>query len=95
MTAPYKNNDGTTYWINNNKYHRINGPALIWSNGITEWYKNGNRHRIDGPAITFPDGHREWYVNGKRKIKNSSFQKAANLSDEDMTAMILKYGNVE
>ena len=40
-------------------------------------------------------GSKEWYVNGKRYITSKSFQEAAHISDEDMTAMILKYGNVK
>jgi hypothetical protein len=35
-----------------------------------------------------------WYINNERCFNNKSFQKAANLSDEDMIAIVLKYGNV-
>jgi hypothetical protein len=60
----------------------------IWCN------KKGQFHREDGPAYINPDGYQSWYTNGKYHHTNKSFQKAANLSDEDMTAMILKYGDV-
>jgi hypothetical protein len=36
-----------------------------------------------------------WSVNGKKFYHNKSFQKAANLSDEDMLAIVLKYGDVK
>ena len=47
---------GREYWYLNNKYHRTDGPAIIYYNGNdnieTEcWYLNGKRHRTDGPAI--------------------------------------------
>jgi hypothetical protein len=51
-------------------------------------------HRTDGPAIIWNDYHMSWHVDGRRYRDNKSFQVAANLSDEDMLAMILTYGNV-
>jgi hypothetical protein len=33
------------------QYHRVNGPAVIWSNGDEEYYCHGKRHRVDGPAV--------------------------------------------
>jgi hypothetical protein len=77
------------------KYHNENGPAFIGQNGTQEWWINGKRHRTDGPAYINPDGYQAWFINDKRKTKNKSYQEATNLSDEDMSVMILKYGNVE
>ena len=31
-------------------YHRINKPAIEYSDGRKQWLKNGYRHRFDGPA---------------------------------------------
>jgi hypothetical protein len=95
MSKPFIDNIGTQIWRNDNgKLHRENGPAYISLSGYKAWYKNGLRHREDGPAIILTDDSMAWYINGKRKLKNSSFQKAAKLSDEDMIAIVLKYGNI-
>jgi hypothetical protein len=67
----------------------------IDESGNKFWYFNGKNHRVDGPAIIWYDGEYWWYINGKRYLNNKSFQEAASLSDEDMTAIILKYGNIE
>ena len=53
-------------WVENGKYHRLDGPAYIGSNGIQSWYVNGRYHRIDGPTFTRLAGTQAWYVNGKR-----------------------------
>ena len=64
----YKNDSfkiGKSYFNNNGKYHRTDGPAVEYANGIKEWYLNGKLHRTDGPAIERPDGTKYWYLNGK------------------------------
>lgn len=53
-TRPQKK--ATYYTLENDQYHRQNGPAIIeWRpNGMKrreEYYNNGERHRRDGPAI--------------------------------------------
>jgi hypothetical protein len=64
--------------------------------GNQRWFNNaGQYHRTDGPAFIFViNGYVEWVINGYTYYDNKEFQKAANLSDEDMTAIVLKYGNV-
>jgi hypothetical protein len=57
--------------------------------------ESGKCHRADGPAYINPDGYQSWWINDKRYCDNKSFQKAANLSDEDMLAIVLKYGDVK
>ena len=58
--------DGTKYWYQNGKLHRLDGPAIEYSYGGNKlWYQNGQLHRLDGPAIEYPDGTKEWYRNGK------------------------------
>ena len=47
------------------KLHRVDGPAIEWSNGRKAWYINGKLHREDGPAVEWKNVHKEWYVNGK------------------------------
>ena len=73
----------------------MNGP-YIDANGNQVWSNSGGKlHREDGPAVIWAFGAKEWYVDGKRKIKNSTFQKAAKLTDEDMLMITLKYGDVK
>lgn len=45
----------------NGMRHRLNGPAVIWSDGSEEWYVHGRRHRLGGPALVRQDGWQEWY----------------------------------
>jgi hypothetical protein len=55
------------YYNENNKYHRLDGPALEYSKGDKEWYKNGLRHRKDGPAIEYSNDEKYYYYyNGKQ-----------------------------
>jgi hypothetical protein len=59
-------NKGTIRWCNlQNKLHRLDGPAVEWSDGTKEWWVNGERHRIDGPAIEWSDGAKAWHVDGE------------------------------
>ena len=50
----------------NGKPHRLDGPAIEYSNGDKEWYVEGKLHRLDGPAVELADGTKEWYVEGNR-----------------------------
>jgi len=55
------------YKNENNRHHRLNGPARIWGDGTFEWYLNGRLHRSNGPAIgytTYGDIN-EWWYHGK------------------------------
>jgi len=45
--------------------HRLDGPAIIWSDGSKAWFVDGKRHRLDGPAVEYATGTRLWYVDGK------------------------------
>ena len=53
--------DGSEKWLKDNKFHRTDGPAIVYANGEEVWYKNNNPHRADGPARIFPDGIEFWY----------------------------------
>jgi hypothetical protein len=48
----------------NGKLHRVDGPAVEWSNGDKEWWVNDKLHRLDGPAIEWANGDKSWWVNG-------------------------------
>ena len=57
-------------WLKNNKYHRENGPARIFSNGDLQWFIDGKLHRDNGPARTFSNGDQQWFINGKLHREN-------------------------
>ena len=57
--------DSTT-WRLNGQRHRVDGPAIEYTNSHKSWYQNGQRHRVDGPAIEYADGDKMWYLNGQR-----------------------------
>jgi len=49
-------------WYCNGKYHRLNGPAIVFSDtGYSGWYKNGKQHRLDGPAREWKNSFVEWW----------------------------------
>jgi hypothetical protein len=73
-----------------NKFHSYNKPAVITKMDAIAWCKNGLYHRTDGPAIILNKHKSSWYVLKHHK----EYQKAANLTDEDMLAIILKYGEI-
>ncbi len=53
----YKNKEG--------EHHRLNGPAIIYSDGTKYWMKHGEYHRLDGPAIEYSNGEKEYYLKGR------------------------------
>jgi hypothetical protein len=55
MKKEYRNESG--------QYHRIDGPAVEYSNGSKEWYINGKLHRENGPAIILGNGVKCWFLN--------------------------------
>lgn len=56
-------NMGSKWWHRNDHLHRINGPAIKYSDGYQAWYNQGQRHRKDGPAIKYSDGTVEYWIN--------------------------------
>ena len=51
-------------WLQNDKLHRLGGPAVEYANGDKVWYQNGKRHRLDGPAAEYANGGKSWYIEG-------------------------------
>jgi len=47
----------------NGKLHRVDGPAVEYTDGNNSWYLNGKLHRVDGPACEWADGKKDWYLN--------------------------------
>ena len=61
-----RGNGTDKYWSLNGQYHRVDGPAIEYTNGTKLWYLNDNRHRVDGPAIEYANGDKQWWLNNKR-----------------------------
>jgi len=59
------NTAGTIEWYQNDKLHRLDGPAIEYANGYKFWYQNDKLHRLDGPAVEYANGDKEWYIEGK------------------------------
>ena len=61
----YLGPDEETWFNQDGKRHREDGPAVEYANGGKEWFLNGKLHREDGPAWEDADGSKFWYLNGK------------------------------
>jgi hypothetical protein len=58
---------GNKIWRNKDgELHRIDGPAIEYSDGDKFWFQNGEYHRLDGPAIEYSNGDKVWSKNGKK-----------------------------
>ena len=53
---------GDKEWRQNDKLHRLDGPAIEYANGIKYWYQNDKLHRLDGPAVEWSKGDKQWYI---------------------------------
>ena len=97
LGAPAKTwTNGQEEWYLDGVKHREDGPAVTgpWTMGNEEWYLHGMRHRTDGPAVI---GLKRdaWWVKGYRTRSPGLFQKLTDTSDEEMLALILKWGPVK
>jgi len=72
--------DGDKYYYKDKAMtmlHRLDGPAVEYTNRYKAWYVDGKRHRLDGPAFEWFDGHKEWYVDGKRhRLDGPAYERA-------------------
>ncbi len=64
-----------------------------------KWDKNnlGNYNgvllgRLDGPAVVWRNGDYAYFIDGKEISNMQEFQEETCMLDEDITALILKYG---
>ena len=57
--------NGSKYWYQNGKRHRVGGPAVEKANGDKWWYQNGKLHRTNGPAIEKANGTKYWHLEGE------------------------------
>jgi hypothetical protein len=75
--------------------HRLDGPAIEYPDGDESWYINDQLHRLDGPARNHPVSRNiGWHIHGVRYYNFKDFQIAGNLSDNDITILKLKYGEL-
>jgi len=51
-------------------------------------------HRLDGPAFEGHNGDNEWWINDKIYTNFKDFQIAGCLTDDQITILILKYGEI-
>ena len=105
MSEPIKEyySNGSIYserWCINGKYHRTDGPAIIYYNkdgsiSSERWYVNGKIHRTDGPAIIYynKDGStygEHWCINGKGLTEEEFKEYKWNLEfDKELTKELL------
>ena len=59
-------NLGTKQWYQDDKRHRIDGPAVEYADGSKYWFLNDKLHRVDGPAVEWSDGSKHWYLDGNK-----------------------------
>ena len=69
--------NGSKYWYQNDKLHRLDGPAVKYDNGDKAWYQNGLLHRLDGHAVKWASGDKDWYINGE-SLTEEEFNKVKN-----------------
>lgn len=68
---------------------------VITKSGYKMWYQGDGLHRLDGPAVIYPNGTKVWYINDARCHSWHEFQEQSGLSNEEMSLLILKYGEIE
>ena len=69
------------YKPNTEILHRIDGPAIEYSDGSKYYYVDDNLHRIDGPAIEYANGTKVYYVDGvyfSEYVFNAQFMNSLN-----------------
>ena len=74
----YLDRDEETWFNQDGKRHREDGPAIELANGSKLWYLNGKVHREDGPAVERTDGYKEWQLNGERHREDGPAVEGAN-----------------
>ena len=63
------------YYNSAGQLHRIDGPAIEYTDGSKQWYQKGLLHRTDGPAVKWADGDEFWYIND-RMMTEDEFNQA-------------------
>ena len=90
--------DGSESWWYQGQRHREDGPAAIDVGNVEAWYYRGKLHRTDGPAIIHLYNNPrppEWVIHGKYVSSSKQFQKMTGCSDEYLSMLLLKYGEIK
>jgi hypothetical protein len=74
----YLGPDEETWFDQDGKRHREDGPAVKDADGSKYWYRNGKLHREDGPAVESAAGNKSWYLNGERHREDGPAIEGAN-----------------
>lgn len=56
---------GTVRWWFDGRKHRVDGPAVEYTDGTRMWMRDGCLHRDGGPAVERLNGTSEWLVDGR------------------------------
>ena len=65
---------GTKRWYNElGQLHRIDGPAIIYTDGYQAYLVNGKLHRTDGPALIYADGYQYWFIHGNQLTEDEYY----------------------
>ncbi len=84
---------------------RKDGPAMLSfdpdSTSIVrkeEWYWKEKLHRKDGPAITWTsltgEKYYAYYIKGNQITTEKRYKRRANISEESLLGIVLKYGKI-
>jgi len=82
---------GTIRWYQNDKVHRLDGPAVEWVSGTKKWFQNGKLHRLDGPACEWVGGSKEWWIDGEQYTKEEFDQKVRPCAGKKVTVDGIEY----
>ena len=92
--------NGTKVWYKNGFLHRLDGPAVIWSDGEEWWYKNGDSKneiyfgvpfvKSNGKNATFYPDFIVKYTNGKIGIFDTKKGNTAESEDTRLKAEALQ-----
>lgn len=83
--------NGSKFWLQKGKLHRLNGPAIEKADGTNEWYQWDKPHRLDGPAIEYPDGTKgRWYIEGKEYTEQAFNQKVKELTNPTCNGKVVE-----
>jgi hypothetical protein len=82
---------GTKRWLLNGRYHRTDGPAVVWADGDKEWWLNGQLHRTDGPAIENANGDKEWWLNDHYYSFDRWLEANTEISDQQRVMLKLEW----
>ena len=69
---------GCNYYNHAGKLHRVEGPAVTYTNGDKSWWLNGYRHRIGGPAVEWANTT-EWWLYGVQYTEDAYYHQLKTL----------------